>query len=75
MKIDTSSDGFIDWVRTVNNSLEKTKNSIFENKTKISNFQDEFCSYMQLEYAEKEAIGRRALKVKFNIPAIKSVRL
>jgi len=46
MKIDTSSDGFIDW--------------------------DEFCSYMQLEYAEKEAVSRRASKVKFNIPAIQS---
>ena len=27
---------------------------------------------MQLEYAEKEAVSRRALKVKFNIPAVQS---
>ena len=27
---------------------------------------------MQLEYAEKEAVSRRALKVRFNIPAVQS---
>lgn len=42
MKIDTSSDGYIDW--------------------------DEFCSYMQLEYAEKEAVNRRAMEVQFELP-------
>ena len=42
MKIDTSSDGYIDW--------------------------DEFCSYMQLEYAEKEAVNRRAMEVQFDLP-------
>ena len=42
MKIDTSSDGYIDW--------------------------DEFCSYMQLEYAEKEAVYRRGMQINFALP-------
>ena len=46
MKIDTSSDGYIDW--------------------------DEFCSYMQLEYAEKEAVNRRAMEVQFELPVSQS---
>ena len=45
MKIDTSSDGYIDW--------------------------DEFCSYMQLEYAEKEAVYRRGMQINFALPVSK----
>nr|XP_039255477.1 uncharacterized protein LOC120332325 [Styela clava] len=44
MKIDSSSDGEIDW--------------------------DEFCTYMQLEYAEKEEAFLRSKRVMFTLPAV-----
>ncbi|XP_076818537.1 cilia- and flagella-associated protein 337-like isoform X2 [Clavelina lepadiformis] len=46
MKIDSSSDGEIDW--------------------------DEFCTYMQLEYAEKEEAILRAKRIDFVLPALSS---
>jgi hypothetical protein len=44
MKIDFSSDGFIDW--------------------------DEFCTYMLLEFTEKDDAYHRSVEVLFNLPAV-----
>ena len=58
MKIDSSSDGLIDWVLDEINMC----------KSHLTNFvasilQDEFCTYMLLEFSEKDDAYHRSIEV------------
>ena len=73
MKIDTSSDGYIDWDEfwlgfedlTPMHYLLRTMMRRILESLKTHN-----CSYMQLEYAEKEAVYRRGMQIDFSLPVV-----
>ena len=64
MKIDTNCDGTVDWVsKTVAGRYVSRShgNKIKTNIQYISYLQDEFCTYMLLEYQEKDVMAGEKL--------------